>query len=1124
MTNTEKTQQTITDQKARQQAIDPNHSFIVQAPAGSGKTALLIKRYLALLAYNCSQPEQILAITFTRKAASEMRERIIEALKLAYNEADPCDPQYELIQLAQKVLAQDNYFGWQLQNCPNRLKIMTIDALCASLTKQMPVTSHFGSQPEITEDAQNYYRQAVRELFEYLGSAHTELAGALENLLLHLDNRLDTVEQLLIKMLAKRDQWLDLVNYSDEEGLKQKLEQSLQNCREETIDHCEANCPAHLKEELIQLCRFAAHNKGIEQGLEVNSTQRLGLEHWQTIAGLCLKQDNKKDWLKQVNARHGFPPPNATADQAMSHYYQDMKRRMTELLQTLAEHEGFRQALMETLSVPPAHYEREQWQLLVSLSHVLKHLCAELKVVFQRFGKVDFIEVSTRARQALADSTGPSELALQLDYRISHLLVDEFQDTSLGQYELLQLLTEGWSLQDNKTVFLVGDPMQSIYRFRQAEVGLFLRVWQQGFGQVPITPLQLQTNFRSSPQLIDWFNRAFSQLFPDKTEVSLGAVPYTPAEAGRPGEQDSSSVELAGIWQGKPEDEADYISETIKQHQSLYPDSSIAVLVRSRSHLPSIIQSLQQHGIAYQGVELETLIQRTVIQDLYALTRAMLHLADKTAWLAVLRAPWCGLALQDIYWLANIDPGSTVWHNIQTALFEHHKQLSSDSYNRLKRLHTVLNKAFEQKKRLSLRQWLALIWEALDGPACVINASDYDNVLRFFDLLDSLDTASDIQQLGELESHLQNTYISHLSNTDNALKVMTIHKAKGLQFDTVIVPALDRKPPASDTQLLRWLQKPRDNGQTDLIMAPVKAHNTDEPIYNYLAREEKKRDRLELLRLCYVAATRACNKLMLTGCLTDKKPDKNSLLEIMQPVVYSYMLANHVEHTTTRGTSERLPQYIYRLSDNYRSPYKIYTAPDWQLSHTQSAPAVVDDDYDAQQATGIVIHEYLQKITEQGISQWSTDDLEQCQTSWRQKLRRYTFADDLNQYLTLISQALFNILTDPVGQWLLREHHEAATEYALTVREGNNWQTNIIDRTFIDEQGCRWIVDYKTTMKGEDDSAQQFLSRQKCQHMEQLHRYGETMRLWDPDRVIYLGLYFPIDNLWTYWQLEDRHV
>src|SRR5205814_1746657 len=166
-----------------------------------------------------------------------------------------------------------------------------------------------------------------------------------------------------------------------------------------------------------------------------------------------------------------------------------------------------------------------------AITRILPHAVAELRVVFAAHNQCDFVEVAQGAVRALRDTEGPTELMLALDYRIRHILVDEFQDTSQAQHELLTLLTEGWQADDGRTLFVVGDPMQSIYRFRQAEVGLFLDARHAGIGTVGLEPITLSANFRSQPSIVRWVNDAFRRILPEKDDIPGGAVGYSPSVA-----------------------------------------------------------------------------------------------------------------------------------------------------------------------------------------------------------------------------------------------------------------------------------------------------------------------------------------------------------------------------------------------------------------------------------------------------------------------------------------------------------------------------------------------------------------------------------------------------------------
>jgi len=214
------------DLEERARALDPSRSFIVQAPAGSGKTELLIQRYLVLLS-SVQRPEEIAAITFTRKAAAEMKKRVLQALAAARTTPQPDEPHEALTwQHARRALEQDEKLGWRLQESAARLRIQTIDSLSASLTRQMPVLSRFGAQPESVEDAGALYKEAARNTLALL-EEEGETAADVAAMLSHIDNNAAVAEDLLAGMLARRDHWLrHLHGADDRDALERRLRAS----------------------------------------------------------------------------------------------------------------------------------------------------------------------------------------------------------------------------------------------------------------------------------------------------------------------------------------------------------------------------------------------------------------------------------------------------------------------------------------------------------------------------------------------------------------------------------------------------------------------------------------------------------------------------------------------------------------------------------------------------------------------------------------------------------------------------------------------------------------------------------------------------------------------------------
>ncbi len=892
----------IPDGDIRQQVLDPHRSFIVQAPAGSGKTALLIQRYLLLLA-RVRAPEEIIAITFTRKAAGEMRNRVLAALLRAEDSTPPTAPHDRVTwRLAREAREVDRGAVWRLVDNPSRLRIQTIDSLCAALARQLPLLSGFGAAPRVAENAETLYQEAARRTLALL-EGESPWSEALETLLRHLDNRMDRLEDLLRRMLARRDQWLrHIADDSDLRLQREHLEAALERLLQDELSALAREFPSEFGSELADLADFAATNlaaSGAESPIRhlagltrIPGRNLEDLPRWRGLATLLLTQAG--GWRKCGTEGIGFPPPSKSGHQEEKQRLKAMKDHFAALLVQLEFRRDLGERLHVVIGFPPTRYRDDQWRVLRALIEVLKLAAAQLYLTFQAQGCVDFTQQAAGALQALGASEAPTDLALILDYRIRHLLVDEFQDTSQHQYELLERLTAGWEPEDGRTLFLVGDPMQSIYRFREAEVGLFIKARREGIGSVSLTPLTLSVNFRSQDGIVNWVNEAFAQALPPLEDIGAGAVPYVASVAHCPplaGEPVCMHPQL-----GHDElAEAHRVVQLIRDARRADPDGTIAILVRNRRHLNAIAPQLRRAGYHYRAIEIEALGERPAIQDLRALTRALSHPADRIAWLALLRAPWCGLTLEDLCLLVGDDGQATVWELMSDD--SRIGRLSADGQIRLRRLAGELARSLAARQRRTLRGWIEGTWLALGGPACG-DVADLVDVEMYFQLLEQFDQGGMLVDFAGFDDALGRLFAQPDPEADDRLQIMTIHKAKGLEFDTVILPGLGRQPRHRDQDLLMWLERPREHGlgnQSDLLMAPIKGMGADrEPIYAYLESFHRQQTDYEEGRLLYVAATRARERLHLLGHVSCgdadgtvqfNPPPKNTLLAKLWPVV-----------------------------------------------------------------------------------------------------------------------------------------------------------------------------------------------------------------------------------------------
>ncbi|NJD36066.1 MAG: DNA helicase [Betaproteobacteria bacterium] len=1055
------------DETNRCRALDLD-SFIVEAPAGAGKTELQTQRYLRLLAI-AEEPEEIVAITFTNKAAGEMRQRIAESLERARSGTVPAAAHKRItFDLAQAALARSAERGWRIETQPGRLRLTTIDALCAGLARQMPLLSRFGAQPATVEDAGRHYREAARRALDHLedGAEDKEHAAAVAAALAWMDNDAARLIDLLVAMLARREQWRAIASLDDPESA---IGEALEAMLGEELAELARTLDAAWQRPWMPLARFACAQ--LNTGELAEWTQALPpeiaeLPRWRALAGFLLTLDNMA--RKTVTVKNGFPAGKE---------FKAQKDAMLAALEGMADTHVAALARLRRLPMP-AH---DNDDIVRALARLMKLAAAELWLVFREAGEVDFGELAARATAALGDEMDPTELGLRLDWRIRHLLVDEFQDTSPTQIELLERLTAGWQHGDGRTLFCVGDPMQSIYRFRKAEVGLFLRAKSHGIGGLALTPLRLSRNNRACAPLVEWINSGFPLVFPAHDEAVRGEIAYRPFVATREDLPDAGVAVHALLADRSGSAtaeriEAERVVAVIDAEWRADPQRRIAVLVRARNHLAALVAAIRRLRADwhYTAVEIEPLAARQVVQDLISLTRALHHRGDRLHWLAVLRAPWCGLTLADLHALAGDDHEATIWSLLNDA--ERMDRLSADGRQRLVHVREVMAEALAGQGRQSRRRLVEDAWKKLGGPACLGDAAALADARAYFRRLDELDAAGRFA-LDNLEDDMARLFAAPDAPADGRLQLMTIHKAKGLEFDTVILPGLHRSTPPQEAPLLAWDSFPLEQGER-LVVAPVnrrRHRGQGEPtVYDFLQDLERERTGNEAARVLYVAVTRAVRRLHLVAVAGHKDdgtlavPPANSLLASLWPLVEADFAA---AATITATAAVAAPAGDAADHAHFVPQLQRLTAPTippaWRAPPPPEAFPLREDTMDALAAeVGTLVHALLE-LAAAAPADWPAPAIEARRPGFERWLAgRGWPGAEAQSGAARAARMLATTLASRDGQWVLRPRADSGAEMAIArVGAGGTAETRVVDRSFVDN-GVRWIIDYKTADLG----------------------------------------------------------
>ncbi len=1109
----------------RLSALDTTCSHHVESPAGSGKTLLLTMRFLKLLG-EVGNPQEIIALTFTEKATGEMRGRIVQYLDRARKSERPENKlDEELLALAAAALKKHGDH-MELITSSDGLNIMTFHGFCSYITRRAPLEAGLApdyeiiekeKQSDIIEEAIDYAREKI---FSYPSDDIKRIS--LERRLLRHNNSWFSLSEELKDILSGRDRFADLTRFVRDsadgglsslsgiinERLRVYIEGSLATLREKFL----------ISELGVRWDDFFTHLSSNNAGLALSIPPSLpigrweNLEAWQIISESLLTQGGTA--RKVMGPAYGFYPNFKKTE------WGQMITGLTEDITSL---------LHAARGLPPLNDPDIVIEELSDFIILAAEVIGEYEDLCRKRQVADFIHLEQSALRVL-DADNPSELHLYLDYRIGHLLVDEFQDTNENQWELIQRLCSGWTGEDGRTAFIVGDPKQSIYAFRNAEVRLFLEAKNgiplSGHGTLPLVCHQLKTNFRSTKKLIEWINDLFSRTVMTNPDYDADEVPFSPSA---PKDQTDQTDQ---IHQTHQIDHIDHIDQTHQISLHLFHNEdrqrskdsealwlarktkeilketgggqSIAILLFTRNRLDRYLRAFKDEEVPLQVEEGLGLQKRPEVMHLIQAARAFVNPHDDLACASLLRSPWSWFDTKTLHETSIQSPESWM-EKIRSA---------ATSNPGMEGLVHACDRAFLRLGRDPLGVTVKRFWEDLDGSrktARLYGMSGVSNCLRFFQLLEDVERGIPQDTLNSLERVIDSVYEPPDPRASQSpVHLMTIHRAKGLEFDIVFIPFMDWKPLASGSNtpppyLLERI--PGTGGKS--VMAMGTDYRTGESSKTYTLLRTLKRNRKwgEAKRWFYVAATRARSTLIMSGIVNLKDdmitvPDKS--------ILHFVMKHENIDGLPPNGRNidvDLNPEIAYVPPERNREDTGLpepYTLSPERPPYVVETPSSMDSDsiYDeetgdksveslgdtsSESIRGTIIHALIKTaIKGRSLPSVKSVAIALTQKGMSESQATHLAPDILEEVKTTMSSPFIAGLID-------RTNHEVNSEFAIEdVHRESHLRSGIIDLLVFDGRSW-WICDFKTARPGKNDTIETFIIREREAYRSQLKTYAAML-------------------------------
>lgn len=793
------------------------------AGAGSGKTYVLMKRFVQILRSDLSvNPTNIVAITFTRKAADEIKGRVRQAVS-------------ECVEQAQTDLER---LRWQehLQKVESA-PISTIHSLCSRILRDNPVETQLDPEFTILEDfeAQEFFKETLQQFLR---------KNIKENAALRRLVQTYGVNSFVNQVTALGDKLSELV-------------------REDNL----AEPYLKAKEELpaLQQKLFSAVREVIEarEALEAKTKGRQTLTE---AAGLL------DEMQKQLLA----PEPDCSLLDASGVVKVSGKALAAELTNL----KNLRQELNNVLLNAKGCDLVQDWlAVLQEFYACLSGRKQENNVLFN--DDLDLLAIEHLQKN--------EALRQKYQERYKYIMVDEFQDTNERQRQLIYLLC-GNKLDGKNNLFIVGDVKQSIYRFRHADVSVFNKV-KEDIAQNAGQNLGMKTNFRSTQSIVESCNTAFCQLMDlPKEEICLehhegantgGAkvcllqVPYKSKDDDLGAKEDK--------WQKEAEAIAAYLQQELpKVEPQLRPGASKAILLRAMTHCEILRQTLQGYGINCVVVKGKGFYEQQEVLDVLNLLAALHNRYASLELAGALRSNYFGLddaTLTQLFWQTEND--KPLWDVLQ-AVGSGELQLNLQPEQQALAMHAAerLRSLRQAAALMALPELFAQLWDELkpefvlsqqeNGPSKLANVKKLRRLAQQYCQTKQASLAEWLQNVKDLRASSSKEPAATVQ-ADDALQIMTIHNSKGLEFDLVILPQLD-KSVHGDTASIKYLPgKEGEQGLLGIKVPDKEMQLQNSGVYELAKEHDKVLEEEEARRLLYVAMTRAQKQLLMVGTVAEEK-------------------------------------------------------------------------------------------------------------------------------------------------------------------------------------------------------------------------------------------------------------